>query len=84
MATLSRATLLADRYGAGAYGKISAAAGAATTTARAAAPVAAAAYAGAVGYHALMWTLAALALGAAILAVLADRRSDAFPAALPS
>jgi predicted MFS family arabinose efflux permease len=68
MATLARATAIADLYGSAAYGSIAGVAGAMTTAARAAGPFAAALYAGLVGYTALLWTLAALALGAALLA----------------
>jgi predicted MFS family arabinose efflux permease len=72
MSTLSRATLIADRYGAGAYGTIGGVAAFFTTGARAAGPVAAAIYAAAVGYTTLLWTLAALALAAALLAFRAE------------
>jgi sugar phosphate permease len=72
MSTLSRATLIADRYGAGAYGTIGGVAAFFTTGARAAAPVAAAVYAAAVGYPTLLWTLAALAGVAAALAFRAE------------
>jgi MFS family permease len=65
MATLARATSIADLYGPAAYGTIGAVAGGMITVARAAAPVSAAVYSAAVGYTALMWTLAALALAAA-------------------
>ena len=58
MATLARATAIADLYGAGAYGTIASVAGSMTTAARAAGPFAAALYAAAVGYTALLWTLA--------------------------
>jgi MFS family permease len=68
MATLARATAIADLYGAGAYGTIAAVAGSMTTAARAAGPVAGAVYAALFGYVALLWTLAALALLAAALA----------------
>jgi predicted MFS family arabinose efflux permease len=68
MATLARATAIADLYGAGAYGTIASVAGSLTTGARAAGPFAAALYAAAVGYAALLWTLAGLALLAAVLA----------------
>ena len=68
MATLARATAIADLYGAAAYGTIASVAGGMTTAARAAGPVTAALYASAVGYTALLWTLAALALAAAVLA----------------
>jgi MFS family permease len=73
MSVLSRATLLADRYGAAAYGRIAGVTASTTTLARAIAPVAGAAYAGAVGYPALMWTLAGVAAGAAGLAVVVAR-----------
>ena len=72
MSTLSRATLIADRYGAGAYGTIGGVAAFFTTGARAAGPVAAAIYAAGFGYTTLLWTLAALALAAAVLAVRAE------------
>jgi MFS family permease len=73
MATLARATAIADLYGAGAYGTIASVAGGMTTAARAAGPFAAAVYAAAVGFTALLWTLAALALAAAALAYRAER-----------
>jgi predicted MFS family arabinose efflux permease len=73
MATLARATAIADRYGAAAYGTIGAIAGGMTTAARAAGPFAAAVYAAAVGYTALLWTLAALAIVAAALAYQAEQ-----------
>ena len=72
MATLARATAIADLYGARAYGTIASVAAAMTTTARAAGPVAAALYAALVGYGALLWTLAALAALAAALAFRAE------------
>jgi len=72
MTTLSRATLIADRYGAAAYGTIGGVAAAFTTGARAAGPVTAAAYAALVGYTSLLWTLAALATVAAALAYRAE------------
>ena len=72
MATLSRATRIADRYGAGAYGTIGGVAASFTTGARATGPVAAAAYAEVVGFPALLWTLAALAAAAAALAFRAE------------
>jgi MFS family permease len=75
MSTLSRATLIADRYGAGAYGSIGGVAAFFTTGARAAGPVTAAVYAAAVGYTTLLWTFAALALAAAALAFRAERLS---------
>ncbi len=69
MATLARAISIADLYGPAAYGTIGAVAGGMITIARAAGPVTAAAYSAALGYTALMWTLAALALVAAALAL---------------
>ena len=75
MATLARATAIADRYGSAAYGTIASVAGGMTTAARAAGPFAAALYAAAVGYTALLWTLAALALAAAALARTSERPS---------
>ena len=68
MATLARATAIADLYGAAAYGTIASVAGGMTTAARAAGPFAAAVYAAAVGYTALLWTLVGLAAVAALLA----------------
>jgi MFS family permease len=68
MATLARATAIADLYGPGAYGAIASVAGAMTTGARAVGPVAGAVFAAVFGYVALLWTLAALALVAAALA----------------
>jgi predicted MFS family arabinose efflux permease len=73
MATLARATVIADRYGAAAYGTIASVAASATIGARAAAPVAAAAYAAVVGYSALLVTLGAIAALAAALAYAAER-----------
>ena len=72
MTTLSRATVIADRYGAAAYGTIGGVAAAFTTGARAIGPVTAAAYAALVGYTSLLWTLTALALAAAALAFRAE------------
>jgi predicted MFS family arabinose efflux permease len=73
MATLARATVIADRYGAAAYGTIASVAASATIGARAAAPVAAAAYASVVGYGTLLVTLAAIAVLAALLAFVSER-----------
>ena len=73
MATLARATTIADLYGSDAYGTIAGVAGGLTTSARAAGPFAAAIYAASVGYTALLWTLTALALAAAVLAHRAAR-----------
>ena len=72
MTTLARATLIADRYGAGAYGTIGGVAAFFTTGARAGGPVTAAVYAAAVGYTTLLWTLAALGVVAAALAFRAE------------
>ncbi len=72
MATLVRATVIADRYGQAAYGTIAGVAAAVTIGARAAAPVAAAVYAAAVGFPALLWTLGALALAATVLGYRAE------------
>ena len=72
MNTLSRATLIADRYGAGSYGTIGGVVSFFTTSARAGGPVAGAVYAAAVGYTTLLWTLAALAVVAAALAFRAE------------
>jgi MFS family permease len=74
MATLAAATVIADVYGSRAYGTIAAVAGGLATAARAAGPFAAALYAAAVGYAALLWTLATLALAAALLAHRAVRQ----------
>jgi predicted MFS family arabinose efflux permease len=75
MTTLARATGMADLYGQRAYGTIASVAAFLTTTARAAGPVAAALWAGAVGYGALLWTLAGLAAAAVPLAYRAEGRS---------
>jgi MFS family permease len=77
MATLARATAIADLYGGASYGTINSIAAAGTTGARAAGPVTAAIYAGAVGYSALLWTLAGLALIAGFLAYRAERQAAA-------
>jgi MFS family permease len=73
MALLARATVIADRYGPAAYGAIAGVAASVTTGARALAPVAAAAWASLVGYHGLLWTLAALAALAVLLGAQAER-----------
>jgi MFS family permease len=73
MATLARATVIADRYGPAEYGAIASVAGAGTMGARAAAPVAAAAWAAVVGYGAMLMTLAAIAALASLLAYVAER-----------
>ena len=69
VSTLMTGASIADLYGPAAYGTIGAVAGGMITVARAAGPVTAAVYSAAVGYTALMWTPAALALAAAALAV---------------
>jgi MFS family permease len=68
MATLARATSIADLFGPAAYGTIASVAALTTTGARAAGPFAAAVYAAALGYDALLWTLVALSVIAAALA----------------
>lgn len=68
MATLSRATSIADLYGSGAYGTIAGVTATMTTAARAVGPFAAAVWAATVGYEAMLWTLVALAVAAALLA----------------
>jgi MFS family permease len=76
MTTLARATVVADRYGATAYGSISGVAASATTAARAIGPVTAAAYAGVTGYTTLLWTLAAATLIASFLAYRSERAAN--------
>jgi predicted MFS family arabinose efflux permease len=73
MGTLARATAIAHLYGVGSYGTIAAVTASMTTAARAAAPVAAALYAALIGYSGLLWTLAALAVTAALLAWRAEQ-----------
>ena len=72
MATLARATVIADLFGTADYGTIASVAALTTTGARAAGPFAAAVYAAAVGYDALLWTLVALSIVAAALAYRAE------------
>jgi MFS family permease len=79
MTTLARATAIADLFGAGAYGTIAATAAAMTTAARAIGPVAGAVYAASFGYVALLWTLAALAVIAAVLAWRAEHAAAHHP-----
>ena len=67
MATLARATVIAERYGQAAYGTIGGVSASAVTVAGAAAPVAAALVAAAIGYAGLLWLLAGLAATAAVL-----------------
>lgn len=76
MSTLARATAIADLYGSAAYGLIGGVAASATTGARAAGPVLGAVWAAAVGYHALLWTFAGLALVAAGMAYVAEARHE--------
>jgi predicted MFS family arabinose efflux permease len=83
MATLARATAIADLYGAGAYGTIAAVAGSMTTAARALGPVAGAVYAALFGYVALLWTLSALAFVAAALAWRAEHAAARHPTTAP-
>ena len=73
MAILARATVIADRYGAAEYGAIAGVMASVTTAARAVGPIAGAAWASVVGYGPLLWTLAAIAAVAVVLAVVADR-----------
>jgi hypothetical protein len=74
MATLVRATAIADAYGSTFYGSIAGVAAACATGARAVAPVAAAgAYVAFDGYEALLWLLVA----ASILAALSARAANA-------
>jgi predicted MFS family arabinose efflux permease len=77
MATLARATAIADLYGGGSYGTINSIAAAGTSAARAAGPVAAAVYVAALSYGALLWTLAAIATVAAALAYRAEQQAGA-------
>jgi MFS family permease len=84
MATLVRATTLADAYGAAFYGSIAGIAAACATGARAVAPVVAAgAYVAFNGYKPLLWLLVASAVLAAVSARLANRvmmpRAEAVP-----
>jgi MFS family permease len=75
MATLIRATAIADAYGSTSFGSISGAAAGCATGARAVAPVAmAGAYAAAGGYGPLLWLLAGGAVLAAGSAHMADQR----------
>jgi MFS family permease len=73
MTTLARATAIVDIYGPGAYGTIASVAAALTKAGRAGGPVAAALYAALIGYSGLLWTLAALAATAALLAWRAEQ-----------
>ena len=80
MATLVRATMIADAYGAAFYGSIAGVAAAFATGARAVAPVAAAwAYVAFNGYRPLLWLLVAGAVVAAFSAREANRRLAARP-----
>lgn len=73
MATLARATSLADRFGTIEYGTIAGVAASMTTAARAIGPVAAAALASVSSYTTLLWLLAGIAVTAAMLAQRSDR-----------
>lgn len=77
MATLARALVFADLYGAASYGTIAGVAGAVTTAARAAGPVGAAVLAAAAGYEATLWCLVALTIAAAAMAVRGERETAA-------
>jgi MFS family permease len=75
MATLVRATALADAYGPAFYGSIAGIAAACATGARAVAPVVAAgAYVAFNGYKPLLWLLVAGSLAAAVAAGVGTRR----------
>jgi hypothetical protein len=75
MATLVRATTLADAYGSAFYGSIAGLAATCATAARAVAPVAAAgAYVAFNGYEPLLWLLVVGSLLAALSAWLAHER----------
>jgi hypothetical protein len=75
MATLVRATAIAEAYSAAFYGSIAGVAAACATGARAVAPVAAAgAYVAFGSYEPLLWLLAAGVLVAAASAAIANRR----------
>jgi hypothetical protein len=74
MATLVRATALADAYGSAFYGSIAGIAAACATGARAVAPVVAAgAYVAFNGYEPLVWLMVAGSVLAALSARLANR-----------
>ena len=77
MATLARATLIADRYGQAAYGAIAGVAQSMTIAARGMAPVTASLYVAVVGYGTLLWSLVALALAAVALGYGAERSGTA-------
>jgi MFS family permease len=86
MATLVRATTLADAYGSAFYGSIAGLAATCATAARAVAPVAAAgAYVAFNGYEPLLWLLVAGSLLAALSAWLAQERfATEFGAQVPT
>ena len=77
MATLARATVVVDRYGAASYGAIASVMGVGPMSARAVAPVAAAAWAATVGYATMLLTLSGLAALAALFAFAAERSASA-------
>jgi MFS family permease len=84
MATLARATVIADLFGPREYGAIAGVAALTTTAARAAGPFAAALYAVGVGYVSLLWSLAAISAVAAVLAYRAERVAQRSQAASSS
>jgi predicted MFS family arabinose efflux permease len=73
MATLARATTIADHFGTAGYGAIAGVAASMTTAARAAGPVLAALAAAATSYETLLWGLVAIAATAAACAGAAER-----------
>ncbi len=73
MTTLSRATVLADRFGTADYGAVASITAAATTGARAISPVAAAGFASLAGVDTLIVALIACAVGAVAVTVRLDR-----------
>jgi MFS family permease len=82
MATLVRATAIADAYGSAFYGSIAGVAAACATGARAVAPVTAAgAYIAFGDYKPLLWLLVAASVLAALSARLANQRLDGLAAA---
>ena len=77
MATLARATVIADRYGQAAYGTIAGVAQSVTIAARGAAPVTASLYLAVVGYETLLWSLVAVAVASVLLGYGAERSATA-------
>jgi predicted MFS family arabinose efflux permease len=74
MATLARATAMADHFGVVAYGTVAGVAAAWSTAARAIGPSAGALVAAAHGYADMLWTLCALATVAGLMACAAELR----------